>query len=117
MKKFLSKVSIAVFMVLVLFIVSTFALPVMPAQAASTPECWAVLVGVSNYQYIGDLSYCDDDAQELSDALSPVWGDSHVRLLVDSQATKANILVAIDWLADNADADDTVLFSFSGHGD
>ena len=117
MKKFLSKVSIAVFLALVLFIVSTMALPVMPAQAASTPEYWAVIAGVSNYQYISDLTYADDDAQELSDALSPVWGSSHIRLLLDDQATKANIIDAIDWLVDNADADDTVLFCFSGHGD
>ena len=106
----------AVFLALVLFLVSTFALPCIPASAASTPECWAVIAGVSNYQYINDLNYSDDDARELSDTLSPVWGTSHIRLLTDSQATKTAILSAISWLASNADADDTVLFSFSGHG-
>jgi hypothetical protein len=116
MKKFLSSISIAVFLALVLFLVSTFILPVVPAQAASTPECWAVLVGVSNYQYLNDLNYSDDDARELSQSLSPVWGSSHIRLLTDSQATKTAILSAISWLASNADSDDTVLFSFSGHG-
>ena len=116
MKKFLSKVSIAVFLALILFLVATFALPVTPAQAASNPECWAVLVGVSNYQTVSDLDYADDDALELSQELSPFWGESHITVLIDSQATKAGILAAIDWLADSADADDTVLFSFSGHG-
>lgn len=118
MKKVLSRVSIAVFIALALFLVSTFALPCLPAQAAATPECWAVLVGVSDYQsvYVNDLDYCDDDAQELYNALSPVWGASHIRLLKDSQATKANILSGISWMASNADASDTVFFSFSGHG-
>ncbi|OGN98182.1 MAG: hypothetical protein A2Y89_02385 [Chloroflexi bacterium RBG_13_51_18] len=116
MKKVLSKISIAVFLALALFLVITLALPVMPAQADSTPECWAVLVGVSNYQTITDLYYADDDARDLSQELSPVWGENHITLLIDSQATKTGILAAIEWLADNAGPDDTVLFSFSGHG-
>jgi hypothetical protein len=116
MKKILSGISVAVFLSLVLSIVATLALPVMPARAASGPECWAVIVGVSDYKYINDLEYCDDDAREISQELSPVWGEDHVRVLTDSQATRANIFSAIDWLADNADANDTVFFSFSGHG-
>lgn len=117
MKKLLSKISIAVFLALVLSLVSTFVLPAMPAQAAYGPECWAVIAGVSDYMYGDqDLNYCDDDARELSQVLSPVWGSGHIRLLTDWQATKANILNAIDWLAANAGAGDTVLFYFSGHG-
>jgi uncharacterized repeat protein (TIGR02543 family) len=116
-KKLISKISVAVFLALALFIVTTLVLPVASARADASPEYWAVLVGVSDYKYaIGDLSYCDDDVRDLSDILSPVWGSSHVRTLIDSQATKANILDAIDWLADNAGPEDTVLFSFSGHG-
>jgi uncharacterized repeat protein (TIGR02543 family) len=117
MKKLLSRISVAVFLALVLFIVTTLVLPVASAQTDSSPECWAVLAGVSNYQYINDLSYCDDDVRDLSNILSPAWGSDHVRTLIDSQATKAGILDAIEWLADNAGPDDTVLFYFSGHGD
>jgi hypothetical protein len=116
MKKILSGISAAVFLALVLFIVATLALPVMPTRAASGPECWAVIVGVSDYKYLNDLQYCDDDAREISQELSPVWGEDHVRVLTDSQATRANIFSAIEWMADNADANDTVFFSFSGHG-
>ena len=116
MKKLLSRLSIAVFLALVLFLVSTFALPAMAAQADSEPECWAVIAGVSNYQAISDLNYGDDDAQDLYQALSPVWGTSHMLLLKDWQATKSAILSGIDWIADNADENDTVLFFFSGHG-
>ena len=116
MKKLLSRISIATVIALVLFLVSTFVLPGVPAQAATEPECWAVIAGVSNYQAISDLSYGDDDAQELYQALSPVWGTSHMLLLKDWQATKSAILSGLDWIADNADANDTVLFFFSGHG-
>jgi hypothetical protein len=116
LKKFLSKIFIAVFLALVLFLVTNFALPVMPALADNPSECWAVIIGVSNYQSIDDLNYADDDAQDLYQAFGPVWGADHITLLKDSQANKAAILSAIDWLADSADANDTVLFFFSGHG-
>jgi hypothetical protein len=116
MRRILSRISVTIVLALVLFIVATLTLPVVPARAASDPECWAVIVGVSDYEYINDLSYCDDDAWEISQELSPVWGDDHVRVLTNSQATKANILSAIDWMADNADDNDTVFFSFTGHG-
>ncbi|MBN1160578.1 MAG: caspase family protein, partial [Dehalococcoidales bacterium] len=117
MNKLLSRVSVAVFLALVLLIVVTLVLPVASAQADSITECWAVLAGVSDYKYnIGDLSYCDDDVRDFSNILSPVWGADHVRTLIDSQASKANILNNIDWLASNAGPEDTVLFYFSGHG-
>jgi hypothetical protein len=82
----------------------------------STSECWAVIIGVSDYQHselLNSLYYADDDARELSQLLSPGWGEDHIRQLLDSQATKANILAALDWLAEKEHADDTVLFYFS----
>ncbi len=116
MKKGFTRVAVAAILATVLSLVSTFALPVMPAQADSGPQCWAVIAGVSNYLYINDIDYSDDSAWELSSILGPIWGSNHIRLLVESQATKANILNAIDWLAYNADENDTALFYFSGHG-
>lgn len=80
-------------------------------------DCWAIIIGVSLYQYGSNLTYCDDDARALHDTLSPVWGDNHTKLLLNSQATKANIQNAIStWLDPLEDEDDTVLFYFSGHG-
>jgi hypothetical protein len=116
MRKILSRISVTIILALVLFIVATLTVPVMPTRAASDPECWAVIVGVSDYEYINDLHYCDDDALEIAQELSPVWGEDHVKVLTDSEATKANILGAIDWLAESADTNDTVFFSFTGHG-
>jgi hypothetical protein len=83
-----------------------------------TYECWAVIVGVSNYQNLLDLNYADADALDLADQLSPVWGSDHVKLLIDSQATKHNIEDAItNWLASREDANDVVLFFWSGRVD
>jgi hypothetical protein len=81
-------------------------------------ECWAVIIGISDYEHVEvkDLPYSADGARELFQALSPIWGEDHLQLLLDSQATKANILAAIDWIADKDDTDDTALLFFSGHG-
>jgi uncharacterized repeat protein (TIGR02543 family) len=83
---------------------------------SSTSECWAVIVGVSDYQNFSDLQYADDDAQELADQLSPVWGSDHVILLIDSAATKQNIEDAMtSWLPSREDANDVVFFYHSGY--
>ncbi len=87
--------------------------------AADEVECWAVVIGVADYAsiYIDDLPYADDDAEDTAAELSSYWGQDHVKLLVDSSATKANIQDAITgWLDSREDADDVVLFSFCGHG-
>ena len=44
------------------------------------------------------------------------WNESHIILLKREQATKENILDALEWLSINADSQDIVLFSFTGHG-
>jgi hypothetical protein len=91
--------------------------PCLPAYAGEPKsECWAVIVGVADYKMIEDVNYSDDDARELAQQLSPVWGQDHIKLLLDREATKTNVRAAIDWLADKDSADDTVLFYFSGHG-
>ena len=80
-------------------------------------EYWALIVGVSNYQYIEDLYYSYNDARELQEKLAPIWGEDHIKLLVDYEATKANIEDAIkNWLEPHEDTNDVVLFYFSGHG-
>jgi uncharacterized caspase-like protein len=82
-------------------------------------EYWAVIVGVADYPgTINDLDYADDDAYDVRDALlaSINWEADHITLLVDSDATKANIHSAIGWMGSNGDADDAFFFFFAGHG-
>jgi hypothetical protein len=116
-KKLFSKASFFSLLVLVALLMTAFLLPCAPTQAAeSDPQCWAVIVGVADYESIDDLPYPAQDVTSLYQELSPVWGENHMQLLTNSQATKMAILSAIDWLVDNADVDDTVLFCFAGHG-
>jgi hypothetical protein len=113
-----NKKVVAIFFIATVLAVLPGLIPPYEVACAQEPEseCWAVMVGVADYEWLEDLPYCDDDARELSQLLSPVWGEDHIKLLLDSQATRANILGALDWLAEKEDADDTVLFYFSGYG-
>jgi metacaspase-1 len=78
---------------------------------APTPAMRALVVGISNYQMISDLSLCDDDARAISTVLTTSgW---HVTTLIDSQASKAAIQQNISRLAPGGGR---FLLYFSGHG-
>lgn len=85
-------------------------------------DYYAVIVGVADYQNYdadtGDLNYTDDDAQEMYNTLVTYgnWDATHIQLLTNSGATKADIESAIETMGVNADGDDFCLFFFSGHG-
>jgi len=111
MKKFI------VLMLISSFIILLVQAPLSVLAQSSEPECWAVIAGISNYQLINDLDYPDDGARELYEKLRPVWGEDNIRLLLDEECRKSDIMAALDWLAERDDADDTVLFYFAGHGD
>jgi hypothetical protein len=105
-------------------------LPDNKAYAENNPiEYWAVIVGVADYLYLDsppllpiymkdhDLRYSDDDAKDVAAKLSSIWGADHIKLLVDSQATRSGIQNSIsDWLDTKEDVNDVVLFYFVGHG-
>jgi uncharacterized repeat protein (TIGR02543 family) len=125
MKKLLSRISLASFLALIMLLVTTFAIPCASTQAIVGPpipplmadpsECWGVFIGIPDLHYWPwDWTNADVDATDFNHALSPTWGTDHVRVLTESQATRSAILSAINWLATNADTNDTVLFFFSG---
>lgn len=104
-------------------------LPATPAASPSnaTPppttaevKIWAVVVGVAQYQHMPVLRYTDDDSYQVFAFLkSPEGGalpEEQVRLLVDEDATRHNILNAMRDILLRADENDVVLFYFSGHG-
>ena len=78
---------------------------------------WAVIVGVSDYLNLNSLQYADDDAQDIYNRLTGTgWQPANIQLLTNSQATKANIQNAVNWMGTNAASQDLCLFFFSGHG-
>ncbi len=82
---------------------------------AITGNRYALVIGISDYQGTSnDLQYADDDAKDWANYLRGVG--YQVDLLLDSQATKANILAAFQALADKEQAGDGVVIAYSGHG-
>jgi hypothetical protein len=98
---------------------ATMMLAALADVAAAQTRRFAVIVGVADYQNFEGLDYADTDASSFRSALlvDPRWSTlGNVQLLLNSQATKANVQAALASVASQADADDIVVFFYSGHG-
>ena len=85
----------------------------------SSGDKYAILVGISDYPgTANDLQYSDDDAQDIYNALTTLYGysPSNIHLLLDMDASFTAIRDAIDDIKSKEVAGDEVLFFFSGHG-
>jgi hypothetical protein len=92
---------------------------VLGEQLSTGANKYAILVGISDYPGTGnDLHYCDDDAQDMYDALTTLYGysPSNIHLLLNMGASFTGILNAINDIKSKAVAGDEVVFFFSGHG-
>jgi hypothetical protein len=99
-------------------------------SAATPPAPWgtggkyAIIVGISDYASINDLSFCDEDATDVYNKVNAmgyecrVYGDGHTANYPrhDGKATEAIVRAQIQGLAAIAKAGDTVVFATSGHG-
>ncbi len=92
----------------------------IPVDHNEEVKIWAVVVGAAQYSHMPALRYTDDDAYQVYAFLkSPEGGalpDQQVKLLIDEDATKKNILNAMRTVFLRADQNDVILFYFSGHG-
>ena len=85
---------------------------------------YAIIIGISDYKYTGDLSYCDEDATSWYHHLVAqgytcwVYGDSnpHSYPTYDGIASEENVRNAIHTTLEMADSDDSLALVFSGHG-
>jgi tetratricopeptide (TPR) repeat protein len=104
------------------------------SAGGDAPNLWAVLIGVSRYQYgdqaidvngfeIKNLRYANEDAQGVYDFLrSPEGGGfrdvdegGHMILLKDEEATKASVETALDKLKQTKPDDYFIIF-IAAHG-
>ncbi len=94
-----------------------FLLAFLLVANSTQAKIYAVVVGVSNYQYsvVPNLTYSDDDAYAMTDYLN-TGGYHEVVRLTNSQATKANIISTATSLFSKATKQDIIVFFFSGHG-
>src|SRR4051812_26877665 len=114
----------------VLFAALALALPVRAAEAPKPPQSYAILVGISDYadKQIKPRAHAEADAAALYDVLTNkdhlgIKSDN-LRLLLGKKdakrgsqdATRENVLKALQWVSDNAGPDDLVIFAFFGEG-
>lgn len=78
--------------------------------ADANTEYWAVII----------VAFNETPAiyPHLYDALlsTNTWDASHIKLLYRENATRQAILQSLDWLRENADSDDIILFADNSHG-
>jgi len=94
----------------------------IPMSKHELSRSWAVIIGISQYQYSGqkgltNLIFADDDAKSFARSLHNLgWSDSHIKLLINEDATQRNITIALEsWLTKAGPNDQIVLF-WAGHG-
>ena len=85
---------------------------------------WALLVGINDYQQVGDLKFCRQDAEGLREVLLERAGfDPDRTVILTGNATRvkelameSNIRGRIKQFSKLAGPDDTLLVYFAGHG-
>lgn len=89
-------------------------------ENSTNVRIWAVVVGVGRYTAMPSLKFTDDDAYRFYSFLGSVEGgalpENQMSLLIDEDATRANILKKMREYFLRADENDVVLLYFSGHG-
>jgi hypothetical protein len=98
----------------------------LPASRSDTPgKGWALLVGVGAYRDVEGFTISQLQApakdvaalhEFLTDSNFGAFPAENVTVLVDADATKTAILLALDDIRGRAAREDLVLFYFSGHG-
>jgi hypothetical protein len=91
-----------------------------PATNLPKAKVWAIVVGVASYDHMPVLRYTDDDAYRFYAFLKSLEGgalpDEQVRILIDEEATRENVLGTLNEVFSMAGPEDLVIFYFSGHG-
>jgi WD40 repeat protein len=84
------------------------------------PNLFVLAVGVNDYPGRLKLNYAATDAQAISKVLcektKDVFGKVEVKMLLNKEATKVNVLQGLNWLEANMTARDIGISFFSGHG-
>jgi len=89
---------------------------------AQRTDIWAIVIGVGDYEneQIDKLEYADNDAQSFYDFLrSPAGGNlqtDRIKLLLNREATRENILRDMGWITSRAFKNDLVIIYMALHG-
>ena len=90
-----------------------------PSAAVRKRRGRALLIGIDEYRHVSHLVGPVNDARAMKSFIVDHAGfdDGDVKMLLDSEATRENVLAVIDdWLIGGTEAGDEVFLFFSGHG-
>jgi uncharacterized caspase-like protein len=78
----------------------------------------AVLIGINNYAAVPALKGSVNDVMTMREILIRRWGfaPQNITMLTDEQASRDNILAALERVVRDSAAQDTVYIHYSGHG-
>jgi hypothetical protein len=83
---------------------------------------WAVIVGISKYEFsapggMSDLAFAERDAQDFAKTLENLgWGTDHMVLLTNEKATKRGVETALEIWLRRAGPNDQIILFWSSHG-
>ncbi len=82
-------------------------------------QSWAVIIGIDKYQNIPNLDYAVKDAEAVNEMLinNFEYPEENVKLLVNEEASKINIINVISKISIEAGENDRILVFFAGHGE
>ena len=109
-----------IFSILDRVLLGAFIVLLMPSNGyTETPTKHALLIGIDEYKAVGDLNGCVNDIELMRSILIGKFEipDENITLLKNEEATRANIIQAIQsHLIEKANPGDVVLLHYSGHG-
>ncbi len=81
------------------------------------PQVYALVIGVNTYQRLPRLALAAKDATDIRHELvASGYQPQNITLLLDNEATRANISNTLDQISRRARPEDLVFIFFSGHG-
>lgn len=84
----------------------------------SYDEHFALIIGINKYQNLNNLEYAVNDAKSIKKVLIDKYNykEENIKMLIDKDATKDNIMNSFYEIAQNTCNDDSVLIFYAGHG-
>lgn len=84
----------------------------------SYDEHFALIIGINEYKNLNNLEYAVNDAKAIYNILKDKFGykKENMKLILDKEANKENIMNAYYEMAKNTCNDDTLLVFYAGHG-
>ncbi len=93
--------------------------PSAAADEAGSPGVRrALLIGINKYQYVPQLQGSINDIETMRLILTTRYGFSpdKIKMVKDTEATRAGIIAALEGLIKEAGPDDVIYLHYSGHG-